>query len=211
MKIAGFFLFLTLSVAALAIEIREDLLADLAAEFGLEARGRVEAWQSLSEAARDLPLEEKLEVVNRFFNQVPFANDIEHWGVEDYWATPVELLATNAGDCEDYSVAKYLTLRALGIDEDQLRITYVKALELNQAHMVLTYYPTADSDPLVLDNLIAEIKPASQRQDLKPVYSFNGEGLWLTALERKDERRIGTPDRLKKWTSLNQRILNTLH
>ncbi len=81
----------------------------------------------------------------------------------------MELLTTNGGDCEDFSIAKYLTLRAMGVPDDQLRIIYVKALELNQAHMVLAWYKTPGSDPLILDNLINDIKPASQRNDLEPV------------------------------------------
>ncbi|WP_197479414.1 transglutaminase-like cysteine peptidase, partial [Oleiphilus sp. HI0132] len=81
------------------------------------------------------------------------------------WATPLEFLATNAGDCEDFSIAKYFTLREMGIPDDMIKITYVKALELNQAHMVLAYYPTPDAEPLILDNLINEIKPAGQRTD----------------------------------------------
>lgn len=208
MKIILFILLLTLSVAGLAFEIEEELLTEVETEFGAAARLRLESWQALSERARDLSQEQQLEQVNRFFNQVPFVSDIEHWGEEDYWATPIELLATFAGDCEDYSIAKYLSLRSLGITEEQLRITYVKARELNQAHMVLAYYATPEAEPLILDNLINEIKPASQRPDLEPVYSFNGEGLWLTSLQRKDERRIGDASRLERWVELKRRIID---
>lgn len=210
MKIFNFILLLILPLPAFAFEVQDGLMKEVAAEYGIEARVRLENWQALSTDARDQPVEQKLERVNRFFNQVPFISDLENWGVEDYWATPVELLARFAADCEDYSIAKYLTLRALGVDDNQLRITYVKARELNQAHMVLTYYPTPQSDPLILDNLINEIKPASQRPDLEPVYSFNGEGLWLTSLQRADERRIGDSGRLQHWVDLNRRITESL-
>ncbi|HCR47360.1 MAG TPA: sulfate adenylyltransferase, partial [Marinobacter hydrocarbonoclasticus] len=135
--------------------------------------------------------------------------DIRHWGQEDYWATPVELLTTNGGDCEDFSIAKYLTLRAMGVPDDQLRIIYVKALELNQAHMVLAWYETPGSDPLILDNLINDIKPASQRNDLEPVYSFNGEGLWLNRTSG-DNARIGDARKLEHWRDLNDRLTEAL-
>ena len=161
--------------------------------------------------AKDLPEQEKLERVNNFFNQnVDFVDDLIHWSVEDYWATPIEFLATGAGDCEDYSIAKYFTLLELGVDENKMRITYVKAYQLNQAHMVLTYFAKPKAVPLVLDNLLPVIKPATQRKDLLPVYSFNGSGLWL-AKSRGAGKRIGGSDRLSLWSELKQRMLqNTL-
>jgi len=144
---------------------------------------------------------EKLENVNRFFNQLQFVDDLTHWQKPDYWATPVEFLATGAGDCEDFSLAKYFTLKALGIAEDKLNMTYVKALQLNQAHMVVTYYAAADTVPLVLDNLTAEIQPATQRKDLLPVYSFNGLGLWL-AKSRGKGQKVGSSEGLRRWQDL---------
>jgi predicted transglutaminase-like cysteine proteinase len=122
------------------------------------------------------------------------------WGQEDYWATPVEALYKGAGDCEDYAIAKYVTLRQLGIPSDKLRITYVKALRLNQAHMVLTWYASPDAEPLVLDNLIPQIRPASQRQDLLPVYAFNAEGLWLPG--PGGGKRSGSSKQLSRWQDL---------
>jgi predicted transglutaminase-like cysteine proteinase len=149
---------------------------------------------------------EKLELVNTFFNSnVLFLNDIDLWNKNDYWATPLEMLSIGAGDCEDYSIAKYFTLKELGVDETKLRITYVKATQIGQAHMVLTYFETKRSVPLVLDNLIIDIKPASQRGDLVPVYSFNGTGLWL-AKSRGEGQRVGEASRLSLWNDLEQRM-----
>ena len=115
------------------------------------------------------------------------------------------MLASNGGDCEDFSIAKYFTLREMGIPAERLRLTYVKALKLNQAHMVLTYFPTADADPLVLDNLVGEINSASDRDDLLPVYSFNGKGLWL-AKARGADKLVGRSQRLSRWQSVIARI-----
>ena len=97
----------------------------------------------------------------------------------------------------------------MGVPDEQLRITYVKALQLNQAHMVLAWYPTPTADPLILDNLINEIRPASERNDLEPVYSFNGKGLWLQQLNNSS-KRIGDADTLSRWTDLNERMIDTL-
>lgn len=192
-----------------ALELSSRLMDYVQEEFGSEAYERLENWQRLHTLAANAPVERQLRLVNRFFNRVKFVSDIEHWGEEDYWATPVEFLTTNAGDCEDFSIAKYLTLKSMGVPDDQLRVVYVKALELNQAHMVLAWYPEPDADPLILDNLINEIKPASQRNDLEPVYSFNGEGLWLnnTGGERK---RIGEAQKLSRWQELNGRLIDSL-
>lgn len=169
--------------------------------YGAEARERVEAWSRLLARAADLPERRQLETVNDFFNRVPYLSDSQIWGREDYWATPVEMLAQDAADCEDYAIAKYYTLRQLGVAEDKLRIAYVKALNLDQAHMVLTYYPTPDAVPLVLDNLQGRIERATERTDLKPVYSFNGDGLWL-AVSRAEGRRVGDAGRIKLWQNL---------
>lgn len=147
-------------------------------DFGPAARARMLNWQQLIKQAKNLPDDAKLKRVNDFFNKMAFVSDQELWGRPDYWATPVEFIGKNAGDCEDYSIAKFFTLIAVGISTDQLRLIYVKALRLNQAHMVLGYYQTPKSIPLILDNLNTNILPASQRKDLEPVYSFNGNGLW---------------------------------
>ena len=189
------------------LEIDNELLILIQSRYGKEAKDRIVEWQKLMQTAKDLPEKKKLQVVNRFFNKIQFIDDIFHWGKEDYWATPFEMLATDGGDCEDFSIAKYFTLLELGVSEDKLRLTYVKALELNQAHMVLTYFPTSRSVPLVLDNLIDKIKLASQRKDLLPVYSFNGTGLWL-AKSRGSGKRVGGSSRLSLWQELKERMYN---
>lgn len=189
-------------------EITEALLIKIEQKYNKFARKRVEAWQTLIQSSQDLSDEEKLTVVNRFFNtNLLFINDQALWGIEDYWATPIQALSIGAGDCEDYSIAKYFTLKQLGVDEDKLRITYVKAIEIDQAHMVLTYFKNKRATPLVLDNLDTEIKPANLRTDLVPVYSFNGDGLWL-AKSRGEGKRIGSASRLSLWEDLEQRMLS---
>jgi len=191
-----------LSYSAISLELNNEILTFIEKRFGKPAVERVQQWEKIANLKRALKPEHKLKLVNRFFNRADFISDQEHWGKEDYWATPLELLATNGGDCEDYSIAKYFTLREMGIAEEKMKITYVKAVKLNQAHMVLAYYPTPDAVPLILDNLINDIKIASERPDLVPVYSFNGEGLWLSKLRGQEGKRIGDSDKLKNWQDL---------
>lgn len=189
------------------IELTNEMLLQVKAKHGEQAERRLIDWQNLLRSAKNLPEKAKLDKVNDFFNlNSLFVNDIIHWKIEDYWATPWEFLTTGAGDCEDFAIAKYFTLKELGVDENKMRITYVKALRLNQAHMVLTYFETPRSVPIVLDNLISDIRPATQRSDLLPVYSFNGSGLWI-AKARNTGKRVGNSDRLSLWNDLKNRML----
>lgn len=189
------------------LTISTILLNKIQQKFGAEAVSRVQQWQNLMRTGKKLSEQEKLRQVNQFFNQrIEFVDDIYLWGVKDYWATPIEFLARGAGDCEDYSIAKYFTLKELGVSEKKIRITYVKALNLGKAHMVLTYFKTPRAIPVVLDNLIPTIKPATQRKDLLPVYSFNGSGLWL-AKSRGSGKKVGSSSRLNMWESLKARML----
>jgi len=191
-----------------SFEVTQALLNKVKAEFGSDAEKRVSSWGNLmaSSSNKSLADKDKLVLVNDFFNSsIMFVDDINLWKKEDYWATPVEFLSMGAGDCEDFSIAKYFTLKELGVPEENLRITYVKAIEINQAHMVLTYFETKRSTPLVLDNLIPEIKPANQRGDLIPVYSFNGGGLWV-AKSRGGGERVGDSSKISLWKDLENRM-----
>ena len=147
-----------------------------------------------------------LRTVNLYFKRIPFVQDLAHWGVEDYWATPAETFASNGGDCEDYSLAKYFLLKELGVPVGRLRITYVKAVRLNQAHMVLAYYATPGAEPLILDNLEDTVRLASERPDLVPVYSFNDEDLVLVRDARK-----GNPSVIRAWRDLQRKLEAETH
>lgn len=167
------------------------------------AKQRILDWDALIKSSAALSEADKLDEVNRFFNRsIRFTDDIRLWQQNDYWATPVEMLVKGAGDCEDYSIAKYFTLRRLGIPSEKLRITYVKALNYNQAHMVLTYYASPTAEPLVLDNLINDIRPASQRKDLLPVYAFNAEGLYLAG----SNTRKSDTKKLSRWQDILKKM-----
>lgn len=196
---------LNISLPAHSIDIDDSVYRYIESRFGKAASQRIKQWHRLTKFDQNVSDAKKLDVVNNFFNKIEFVSDFEHWQKEDYWASPIEMLATNGGDCEDFSIAKYFTLRALGVPEEKMKVTYVKALNLNQAHMVLAYYETPDAEPLILDNLIAEIKKASERPDLAPVYSFNGEGLWLSKFGGKLGKRLGDSKNLNNWKQLLER------
>lgn len=166
----------------------------------------MEEWQELVRDRRDDAERDKLEAVNLFFNKrIWFVDDREHWRQKDYWATPMETMATLGGDCEDFVIAKYFTLREIGVADERLRLTYVRSTRVNQPHMVLAYYPAPGADPLVLDNLMDDIEPASRRRDLSPVYSFNGRSLWR-AKEFGRGRQVGSAGSVNLWTDVVRRM-----
>ena len=183
--------------------VSEQLIEVYSRRFGPEARARLEAWKRDAAARKRSPGREAamLSEVNRMLNRVRFVDDRVHWGEVDYWATPAESVGSNGADCEDFSIAKYFLLKELGVPVTRLRLTYVKSLKLNQAHMVLAYYERPDAEPLVLDNLEDRVRPASQRADLVPVYSFNDEEVWIEM-----RGRSGSPTQLRNWRALMDRL-----
>lgn len=202
---------LVLASYALAegLSLSDGVLDWVEARYGSGARERVVALRELLSSNTTVDESAKLARVNDFFNQIPFDSDWDLWDKEDYWATPIEVLGVHGADCEDFAIAKYFSLRELGVPAQRLRITYVKAIELNQAHMVLAYYPQPEAEPLILDNLIPAIRPAGERGDLVPVYGFNGESLWLAA-NKGQGSKVGGSSRIKRWTDLRAKMAGEL-
>jgi predicted transglutaminase-like cysteine proteinase len=185
--------------------INQDALKQAEDRWGKEAPKRLISWENIVRLHSGNSDREKLETVNTFMNKtMTYAEDIDNWGVPDYWATPLEFVAKGAGDCEEYAIAKYFTLKAMGIPDEKLNIAYVKALQLNRSHMVLTYVSKPGEEPLILDNLNNSIKSASERHDLAPIFSFNGTSLWMAQLRGQGE---GTnSNRLRPWRDLLKRM-----
>ncbi|MES2300373.1 MAG: transglutaminase-like cysteine peptidase [Pseudomonadota bacterium] len=215
-----FVLALCLSAPAMSglVDFSNGLLDAMARRFGWESTKRL---NTMSAAVRQFKvsagpdfkqaikasIDAKFEMptlrsVNSFYNTLPYLSDSAHWNVEDYWATPVEFVASFGGDCEDYSIAKYMTLKELGVPIERMRITYVRAVRLGVTHMVLAYYPTPDAEPWILDNLDGEIKRASARTDLVPVYSFNDDDLWMAS----GVARKGGASNVRLWRDLLEKM-----
>ncbi len=195
------------SVSATLVEV-------MTRRFGPPVRERLAAWQRFMRAEPRIDsladlggkrLPAALTSVNLRFNRVPFVADEVHWRVEDYWATPVEMFSSNGGDCEDFSIAKYYALKELGIPVNRLRIVYVKATRLNQAHMVLAYYPEPDAEPFILDNLEQQVSRASERPDLVPVYSFNDEDVRIVRAGGATPS-AGSASQIRLWRELQQKL-----
>ena len=176
-------------------------------QFGARAADTVGAWRRLIEEARDLSDQEKLNKVNTFFNRrMLYQTDMEIYKQEDYWASPLEFMGRGTGDCEDFAIAKYITLLSLGIKNDHLRLAYVRFKSGNTApiaHMVLGYYADPADEPVILDNMVSSIRPASMRQDLQPVFSFNSDGLWVGGATTSS---ADPTTRLSRWRDVLDRI-----
>lgn len=200
-------LFLSLLFPALLLcaqpFINSSVLDGLSAEHGESAYNRGLALNELIENLRGKQIKDQLTEVNQHFNRYRYKDDYVQWGVNDYWQTPAEFVGTNNGDCEDYVIAKYFVLRFLGVAEHKLYLTYVKAKGIDVAHMVLSYFETPKSTPLVLDNYNTRMLPANQRKDLLPVYSFNAKSLFLTNPSAGLGKKLPT-DKIKnsKWAAL---------
>lgn len=184
----------------------QDVYNKVETKYGGAAKKRLESLSTLVVSLNASSESVKLEKVNAFFNQMQFVSDEVLWKQKDYWATRMEFIGRGAGDCEDFVIAKYFTLKQLGISTDKLFFTYVKAVKFQQAHMVLTYFETPTSVPLVLDNINFKILPATQRGDLIPVYSFNGDALYLAKQQGLGQIVPSGMSKNKKWYALIDKI-----
>ena len=186
----------------------QRMRTEMTARYGDQGARSLDAWLALIRELEGRDIDVQLKGVNDFFNRrVRWLDDSQIWSEEDYWATPLETLGRGAGDCEDYSIAKYQTLKKLGVPGERLRMIYVRARfgrsDITQAHMVLGYYATPGAEPLVLDNLLPTILPAGERDDLSPVFSFNSDGLWAGGAVQS----LAVPtQRLSRWRNVVLRM-----
>ena len=216
--VAQVVLVLALALAATAElgfsrSVTPGLVDRYAALFGNSARRYLKNWQNFvqttssrlepAQYSKDAP--PVLDRVNDFINRLPSITDIEHWKVVDYWATPAEMFASDGGDCEDFVIAKYFTLKELGVPIERLRMVYVRTWRSSEAHMVLAYYPKTDATPLILDNLYGRIVPATERPDLIPVYSFNDENLMFAGPNPASQPKSSSTQ-IRQWKELLEKL-----
>lgn len=139
-------------------------------------------WESFKSKAPQGNKMELLRYVNSFWNTWPYVEDIVNWKQEDYWAIPAEFLK-KSGDCEDYSIIKYFTLKELGIAPESMRIVVVRDTIRNFAHAVLAVY--VNGDAFILDNLSNSVLSHTKLRQYSPQYSVNESGRWAHMKGRK--------------------------
>jgi len=203
------FLKLALLLSALIVNIsfakepyvEKALLDKITKKYKVFAKKRFFYLQNSLDSVQNGSDLEKLEAVNNFYNGVRYSSDMKIYRKKDYWATPWEFLGKDKGDCEDYVISKYFALIYLGVESKKLFFTYVRSTKFTAAHMVLTYFKTPRSEPLILDNNNRRIFPASKRKDLTPVYNFNGESLYK-ASRKGAGKKVSSKKAHKKWDQL---------
>ena len=135
-------------------------------------------WLAFLDSLETDVLSEQLIQVNRNVNETQYIEDVANWGEGDYWAAPAEFFA-KGGDCEDYAIAKYFSLRELGVPAEQLKIVVLHDQQRRQTHAVLAV--TWEDRTLVLDNLRNRIVPWRELHHYLPIYSLNERSAWLHA------------------------------
>lgn len=137
----------------------------------------IKDWEEMLDSLKDKSLEEQLDKVNEWSNSHPYIVDQLNWGINDYWETPFEFMEVS-GDCEDYAISKYYSLRALGIPEERMRIIIVQDLNLGGIiHAILGVYDD-DKNMIILDNQIKHTIPAMKIYHYRPIYGVNADYWW---------------------------------
>ena len=154
----------------------EKKLADAPCTASAFNRCHLAEWARFIEGIRGLDRQRQVAEVNRYMNRKRYVIDPVNYGVADYWATPLQFLAKN-GDCEDYAIAKFFSLRALGFDNDVLRVLVVDDLNLKVAHAILVVY--LNGVPTLLDNQVAQVVRADAVRHYRPIYSVNESNWWF--------------------------------
>ena len=192
-----------------AFTLSQQALNQAQQKYGPQAVEKLKAWQNLINANKNTGELRKLRVTTDFFIQFKVVSDEELWQQENYWATPIELIGRNGGDCEDFALAKYFTLKAMGVSIKKMRLVYATSAKLKQPHMILAYYEQPDVDPLILDNLTKWVLYGSERPDLKPVYSFNSVSVWLVKKDQSQEK-VSSVKQISLWQTLIEKMQNEI-
>lgn len=204
-RVILFTLFISITLFSSSF-IKSQTYTRMQKAYGDLAVARLEKLDKLMQDIKNTDEANKLVKVNEFFNNpniIKWQDDMITWGKTDYWANRFESLGKGFGDCEDFVIAKYLTLLDLGVSEEKLFFTYVYA-NLNGkwiSHMVLAYYDKPDDIPFILDSNTNSIKRANKRVDLKPVLSFNAKDLFLSQQVSSGKLSAKSSKYTKDWSN----------
>ncbi|HIP20991.1 MAG TPA: hypothetical protein EYG70_07695 [Sulfurimonas sp.] len=186
MMILRMYLFIVFVFSSLGAQdlITDKIKQEAKVKYGIRAQNRFKDIESsLLDKLHNASEMKKLNFVNTWVNATRYKSDKSLYGVNDYWATLYEFIGKNAGDCEDYTIAKYYILKELGVDPRRMKFTYVVYKNRSGkkiSHMVLSYLkvlkPKSREDILILDNNNRLILPATKRSDIvKVVKMINGD------------------------------------
>lgn len=168
---------------------------------------RLAQYLRLKKKIKDFELIRKLSHVNSFYNRILPVDDNDKYNADDYWATPKEFLVQGRGDCEDYAIAKYFTLKEVGINPNNLFMAVVQVKGESSYHMVLLYFENKKDVPLVLDNLSFRVLPFEKRKKLEPKFIFNEKEIFLLK-DKKIHKKVNKINwgKVDKWQDLLHRV-----
>lgn len=212
-----FFLIFIFSTASFVYGYKpwsENVFRHIKDTYGDQAEKRFHFLHKLILENQNSSIEKKLILVNKTLNDLPWIADKRHWKSSDYWATPLETIATFGGDCEDIAVAKWIMLRHLGIPKKSLALAYVKIKKTFESHMVLLYFHNAGTDektttPFVLDNYVNAVRKGSDRTDLWAIYSTDADGtitLYTDNGKQRGVKGVYKKRKIRKLDELKKRI-----
>lgn len=136
-------------------------------------------WRLMVKGLQGQDQATQLNMVNAFFNRWQYRSDAETYGVAEYWASPLEFMA-NSGDCEDYAIAKYATLKFLGYDDARMRI--VALVDNNRGGIGHSVLSVATPDgKMILDNLSNYAYLDGQQTGYSPRFAVNQSGIYTYA------------------------------
>ncbi len=195
----------------------ENVFTHIEQEYGKDAEKRFRFLHQFILDNEDDSDMEKVKKTNTVLNHLPWIADSQHWKQADYWASPLETIATFGGDCEDIAIAKWVVLRNLGLSADHLALAYVKIKATGEDHMVLLFIrnPSAaegQEEVYVLDNYKEEVKRGSERTDLLAVYAFNAEGtvvLFSDDGKNRSVKGVYEERKIKKLDDLIAKVVET--
>jgi predicted transglutaminase-like cysteine proteinase len=132
-------------------------------------------WAELIKSLKGENQLRQIITVNKWFNRLPYKYDDVAYNTSDYWAATQELFQYR-GDCEDYALSKYYTLRQLGFTPDQLKIVVVYDKQSYSNHAVLMIYINATRYMMDINGDATDPSPMGPRY--RPLYSFNEKTAW---------------------------------
>lgn len=161
---------------ALSRYFSERQLADAPCTSTLFNQCHLKEWKEFLASQKGKSRLSQVRAVNAYMNRQPYFTDPRNYGIKDYWATPGQFFRRN-GDCEDYAIAKFMSLRALGFTNKDMRIVVLHDMNLRVGHAILVVH--LDGQALVLDNQVRNVVPAETIRHYRPIYSINEHNWWL--------------------------------
>ncbi len=135
----------------------------------------IKDWLTFIDSIKGISKEQQLREINSFANKKKYTLDINNWGKTDYWESPGEFLFKN-GDCEDYAIIKYMSLKQLGFDTGELRIVVLMDNNLRLYHSILAVYQ--GDEVFILDNQLKNVTKAANIYHYSPIFSINESKWW---------------------------------